>query len=51
MGSTRGNVHPCLYIKKSEKGIVYVALDVHDNIMRGHVEAINCSTQRKWAGT
>ena len=40
-GFIRGNFDPCLYIKKSEKGIVYVALYVDDNLMIVEVEAIN----------
>ena len=35
-----GNVDSCLYIKKSAKGIVYVALYIDDNLMIGAVEAI-----------
>ena len=30
---------PCLYIKKNDKGIVYVALYVDDNLMIWDVEA------------
>ena len=38
-GFVKGNVNPCLYVKKSNKGIVYVALYVGDNLMIGDVEA------------
>ena len=38
-----GNVDSSLFVKKSEKGIVYVALYVDDNLMIGNVEAINNS--------
>ena len=33
------NVDPCLYVKKSEKGIVNVALYLGDNPMIGDIEA------------
>ena len=36
-----GNVNPCLYVKKSEKDIVYVALFEGDNLMVGNLEAID----------
>ena len=40
----KGNVDICLYVKKSEKGIVYVALFVIDNLMKGKVKAIDETT-------
>ena len=47
-GSVGGNVNPCLYIKKSAKDIVYVALH---NLMVGDVEAIDDATSVKpWKG-
>ena len=36
-----GNVDPCLNIKKSTKGIVYIALYVDDNLMVGDIKAID----------
>ena len=33
LGFIRGNVDPCLYVKKSAKGILYIALHVDDNLM------------------
>ena len=36
-----GNVDPCLYVKKSEKGIFYVALYTDNNLMIEDVEIIN----------
>ena len=36
-----GNVNPCLYVKKSMKGVVYIALYVDDNVMGGDVAAID----------
>ena len=41
LGFVGGNVNLCLHIMKSEKGIVYVALYVDNNLMKGDVEAIN----------
>ena len=46
-----GNVDPCLYIKKSAKGIVYVGLSLDDNLMVGDFEAIDDNiVEKKWAG-
>ena len=39
-----GNVYPCLYVNKSAKGIVYVALYIDDNLMVGDVKAIDDMT-------
>ena len=36
-----GSIEPCLYIKRSAKGIVYIALYVDDNLMIGNIAAIN----------
>ena len=33
LGFEAGNVDPCLYVKKSAKGVVYIALYVNDNLM------------------
>ena len=41
MGFEGGNIDPCIYIKKSENGIVYVALYIHDNLTIWDVEAID----------
>ena len=40
-GFVGGNVCPCLYVKKSAKGIVHVALYIDDNLMVGIIEAID----------
>ena len=40
-GFIGGNIHLCLYIKKSAKGIVYVALYVDDNLMIGNNATID----------
>ena len=40
LGFVGGNVDPCLYVNKSAKGIVYVALYVDDKLMVGNIEAI-----------
>ena len=34
-GFVGGNIDPCLYVKKSMKGIVYIALYVDNNLMIG----------------
>ena len=39
-GFVGGEVDPCLFMKKSEKGLVYIALCVGDNLLVGHPEAI-----------
>ena len=36
-----GNINPYLYVKKSAKGIVYVALYVGNNLMVGDIAAID----------
>ena len=41
LGFIGGNVDPCLYIKKSAKDIVYIALYIDDNLMVGNVKAID----------
>ena len=41
LGFVGGNVDPSLYVKMSEKGMVYVALYVDDDLMLGDIEAIN----------
>ena len=41
LGFLRGNVHSCLYVKKSAKGIVYIALYVDDNLMICDMAAID----------
>ena len=40
-GFIGGNVNPCLYVKKSEKGIVYVVFYVYNNLMTGDLQTIN----------
>ena len=41
LGFVGGNVDPCLYIEKSAKGIVYVALYLDNNFMVGNNEVID----------
>ena len=36
-----GSMDPCLYVKKSTKCIVYIALYVHDNLMVGKIASID----------
>ena len=36
-----GSINPCLYVKKSAKGIVYMALHIDDNLMIGNIATIN----------
>ena len=36
-----GNVDPCLYMKKSAKGIAYVTLYIDDNLMIGYMATID----------
>ena len=36
-----GSIDPCLYVKKSAKGIVYVALYVDDYLMIGDIAAMD----------
>ena len=40
-GFEGGSIDPCLYVKRSAKGIVYVALYVDDNLMIGNKAAID----------
>ena len=40
LGFVGGNVDPCLYVNKSAKGIVYVALYVDDKLMVGNIAAL-----------
>ena len=40
-GFIGGNVDPCFYVKKSEKGVVYIALYVDNNLMVEDVVAID----------
>ena len=41
IGFTGGDVDPCLFMKESSKGLVYVALYVDDNLIVGHRAAID----------
>ena len=36
-GFIGGNVNPCLYVKKNEKGGLYIALYIYDNILMGDI--------------
>ena len=40
IGFTGGDVDPCLFVKKSSLGIVFIALYVDDNLLIGHPKAI-----------
>ena len=40
-GFIGGNIDPCLYVKKSAKGIVYVAFYLDDNLMIGNSATID----------
>ena len=40
-GFVRGNVNPYLYVRKSVKGVVYLALYIDDNLMVGDVKEID----------
>ena len=37
----RGSIDPCLYVKKSMKDIVYIALYVDNNLMVGNIATID----------
>ncbi|KAL7530325.1 hypothetical protein ACHAWF_005014 [Thalassiosira exigua] len=41
LGFKAGEVDPCLLIRRDEKGLVYVAIYVDDNLIVGHPEAID----------
>ena len=41
IGFTGGNVDPCLFCKRSDKGICFIALYVDDNLLVGHPPAID----------
>ena len=50
-GFVGDNIDPCLYVKKSAKGIVYVALYVDDNLMTGNNATIDdtiLALKNKW---
>ena len=36
-----GNVNPCLNVKKKAKGIVYIALYIHNDLMVGDIKNID----------
>ena len=36
-----GNIDSCLCVKKSKENVVYIALDIDDNLMVGNTEAID----------
>ena len=42
-GFVRGSIDSCLYVKKSMRGIVYIALYIEDNLMIGNIAAIDNS--------
>ena len=46
VGFTRGNDDPCLCMKKSTKGIVYVTLYTDDNLMIESPESINDAAEQ-----
>ena len=41
IGFTGGDVDPCLFCKRSDKGICFIALYVDDNLLIGHPAAID----------
>ncbi len=41
-------MNPCLFVKRNEKGLVYIALYVDDNLLVGHPEAIEQVIQELW---
>ena len=43
---TGGDVNPCLFVKKSSKGIVFITLYVDDNLLVGHPDAIEDAIQQ-----
>ena len=44
LGFIGGNVNPCLYVKKSAMGAVYVALYMDNNLMEDNMVAIDDAT-------
>ena len=40
-GLVGGSIDPCLYVKKSTKGVVYVVLYIDDHLMVGNIAATN----------
>ena len=40
IGFTGGDIDPCLFSKKSKKGLCFIAIYVDDNLMIGHNAAI-----------
>ena len=44
-GIVGGSIDPCLYMKKSAKGIGYIVLYVDNNLMIGNVAAIDNATE------
>ena len=45
IGFTGGTVDPCLFHRKTEKGLVFIGLFVDDNLLIGHPEAIEDAIQ------
>ncbi len=45
IGFEGGDVDPCLYMKRDENGLIYVALYVDDNILIESKKAINETTK------
>ena len=41
MGFIEGNVDPCIYVKKSAMGVVYILLYIDDNLMVGDMVALD----------
>jgi histone deacetylase 1/2 len=46
IGFTGGDVDPCLFVKYSSLGIVFIALYVDDNLLVGHPKAIEDAIQQ-----
>ena len=41
LGFVRGSINPCLYMMKSAKGKVYIALYVDNNLMIGNMATLD----------
>ncbi len=41
IGFTGGDVDPCLYMKQSKKGLIFIALYVDDNLIVSHQKVTN----------
>ena len=48
VGIIRANVDPCLNMKKSAKGIIYIDLFVNNNFIVGNCETIDEAIEALW---